>query len=83
MICLIMYVYPLLSTHSEGRRKPLCKSIPTLVSGFGQVFGADPSAMFVAINDYGFLLFFIMYLESVFKWGLSTIKVVVELKFIM
>ena len=34
MICLMMFVQPLLSTHSERSSKSLCTSISTLISAF-------------------------------------------------
>ena len=46
MICLMIYVRPLLSTiQKDVENLSICRSIPTLVSGFVLVFlrGADPS----------------------------------------
>ena len=62
----------------EVENLSLCKSLPTLVSGFVPVFlcGTDPCYV-----CYGFLFLCIMQLESLFRWRLSPIKVLLELEY--
>ena len=80
MISLMMYVRPLLSTHSEGSSKPISlhKHIhPNLC--FSWFFSMTLTSAMSQMNDYQFLLFCLVRRESVFRWRLSAIKIILEL----
>ena len=82
MICLMMFVWPLLSTHSERSSKPISlqKHIKTNFCLSQSLSMALTPAM-SQVNDYSFFCFFcLLCLESVFRWRLSAIKILLELE---
>ena len=81
MICLMMYIQPLLSTHSETNSKPISlhKHIhPNFCFCWYLSVALTPAMS--QVNDYSFLIFCLVQLESVFRWRLSTIKILLQLK---
>ena len=81
MICLMMYVWPLLSTHSEGSSNPISlhKRIhPNFC--FPWFLSMALTLAMSQVYDYCFLLC-LAYLESVFRWRLGTIKILLELEY--
>ena len=80
MICLMMYVRPLLSSHSERSSKPISlhKHIhPNFC--FSQFVSLALTFVMSQVNDYSFFCFFcLVHPESVFRWRLSTIKILLE-----
>ena len=84
MICLMMYVQPLLSTHSERSSKPISlhKHIHPNFS-FSQFLSVAPTLSMSQAHDYSSLFFFgLVHLESVFRWRLSAIKILLELEYL-
>ena len=82
MICLMTYTQPNLSLHSRIILKPtLYKGIPTLVfrSCLGLFSGTDP-AMCLAYR-LGISDLVLCNLESVNRWRLRAIKVLLEFEF--
>ena len=57
MICLMMYVQPLLSTHSERSSKSLCTSISSPNFSFSRFLSMALTPTMSQVNDYSFLLF--------------------------
>ena len=50
------------------------------ISNFPLSFSMVLAPAMSLVNDYGFLVFCIMHLESVFRWRLSSIKILLELE---
>ena len=79
MICLMMYVQPLLSTYLERSSKPITlqKPYPPKFLLFRVLFH-DPCCLGLMIMDCCF--FCIMRLKPFCRWRLSTIKVLLDLE---
>ena len=78
MICLMMYVRPRLSTHSEGSSKPI--SLHKHIHPNFRFPWSLSMALTLAMSqvyDYSFLLCLVC-LESVFRWRLGTIKILLK-----
>ena len=84
MICLMMSVRPLLSTHSERSSKPISlhKHIHPNFS-FSWFLSVALTLVMSQVNDYGFCFFCLMHLESAFRRRLCAIKILLELEFIL
>ena len=80
MICLMMYIQPRLSTHSERSSKPISlhKHIHLNFCLFWFLSVAPTPAMLV--NDYSFRLFLFSVPRVFFRWRLSAIKIQLELR---
>ena len=76
LICLMMYVWPLLSTHSEKSLKP--KSLHKHIHPnfcFSWYLSMAMTLLCLRLMIIGFCCFCLVCLESVFRWRLSTIKI--------
>ena len=77
-ICLMMYIQPLLSTHSERSSKPISLHKHIHPNFF---FSRFLSMVPTLANYSSLFLGGLVHLESAFRWRLSTIKILLELEY--